>query len=65
MGEADGKEVLSLDRTHTSMSEAEMINTGIGIMHLGEQTRPNFCPVAVMVPSLSILATNYFLQPCL
>lgn len=59
MEEADGKEVLSLDRTCVSISEAEIINTGVGIMPLGERARPNFCPVAViMVLSLSILATN-------
>lgn len=65
-GEADGKEVLSLDRTCISVSEAVMINTGIDIMPLGEKARPNFCPVAViMVPSLRILSTNCFLQSCL
>lgn len=37
MGEADDKEVLSLGRTCTSMSEAERINTGIKIMSLGDK----------------------------
>lgn len=37
MEEADEKEILSLDRTCTCMSEAERINTGIGIMSLEDK----------------------------
>lgn len=44
MGEANGKEVLSLDRTCTSMSEAEIINTGVSYTAFGRTSKAKFLP---------------------